>query len=73
MKIITTILTIFILLSVSALTVSNSSTSTESEQHSSNSTLKILQPDGDINELVKSELKQSRWELVMFWATYCPV
>ena len=33
----------------------------------------ILEPAGDIKESVLGELKQGRWELVMFWATYCPV
>ena len=33
----------------------------------------ILEPTGDIKESVLGELKQGRWELVMFWATYCPV
>ena len=33
----------------------------------------IIEPAGDIKESVLGELKQGRWELVMFWATYCPV
>lgn len=33
----------------------------------------ILTPAGDIKESVMGELATGRWELVMFWATYCPV
>ena len=33
----------------------------------------ILEPQGDIQNLVMDQLEEGRWELVMFWATYCPV
>ena len=33
----------------------------------------ILYPEGSIQGAVESELQEGRWELVMFWATYCPV
>ncbi len=33
----------------------------------------ILTPTGDIQQAVMDELATGRWELVMFWATYCPV
>lgn len=34
---------------------------------------KVLQIDGSIQESVEQELQEGRWELVMFWATYCRV
>ena len=34
---------------------------------------KILHPHSGIKETVKAELQAGRWELVMFWATYCPI
>jgi thiol-disulfide isomerase/thioredoxin len=37
------------------------------------STSKILEPQGAIKSAVLDELQQGRWELVMFWATYCPI
>ena len=33
----------------------------------------ILEPEGDITNSVMEQLQEGRWELVMFWATYCPV
>ena len=33
----------------------------------------ILQPEGDIDLVVLDQLQEGRWELVMFWATYCPI
>ncbi len=33
----------------------------------------ILQPEGSIDESVTNQLQEGRWELVMFWATYCPI
>lgn len=38
---------------------------------SSNNT--IVEPAAGIKDSVLGELEQGRWELVMFWATYCPV
>lgn len=34
---------------------------------------KIVEPDGAIQTSVTDELQEGRWELVMFWATYCHV
>ncbi len=34
---------------------------------------KILEPEGNIKQAVLAELQQGRLELVMFWATYCPI
>ncbi len=33
----------------------------------------ILEPDAEIGQAVTDQLQQGRWELVMFWATYCPI
>ena len=33
----------------------------------------IIQPEDDIDQVVTEQLQQGRWELVMFWATYCPI
>ena len=37
------------------------------------STSKVLEPQGAIKTAVLDELQEGRWELVMFWATYCPI
>lgn len=34
---------------------------------------KIVEPTGAIDASLQSELQEGRWELVMFWATYCHV
>jgi thiol-disulfide isomerase/thioredoxin len=34
---------------------------------------KIVEPTGALNSSVEAELQEGRWELVMFWATYCSV
>lgn len=34
---------------------------------------KIVEPTGALNPSVEAELQEGRWELVMFWATYCSV
>ena len=34
---------------------------------------KIVAPQGAIHGALESELQNGRWELVMFWATYCHV
>lgn len=34
---------------------------------------KIVEPTGALNASVEAELQEGRWELVMFWATYCSV
>ncbi len=49
----------------------NSKEDTSSIDHSSGKL--ILQPEGDIQSAVTDQLEEGRWELVMFWATYCPV
>lgn len=33
----------------------------------------IMQPAGKIDSVVEDQLQEGRWELVMFWATYCQV
>ena len=34
---------------------------------------KIIEPEGAIHGALEDELESGRWELVMFWATYCHV
>jgi thiol-disulfide isomerase/thioredoxin len=34
---------------------------------------KVLESQESIKNAVLNELQEGRWELVMFWATYCPV
>jgi len=34
---------------------------------------KIVEPEGAIHSSITDELQEGRWELVMFWATYCHV
>ena len=48
-------------------------TSTQGEKSTVLSTSKILEPQGLIKNAVLDELQEGRWELVMFWATYCPI
>lgn len=33
----------------------------------------ILQPQGQIQDTINEQLQEDRWELVMFWATYCRI
>tara|TARA_R110002096_G_scaffold74284_1_gene176142 strand:+ start:99 stop:644 length:546 start_codon:yes stop_codon:yes gene_type:complete len=47
--------------------------SAQHEQSASQSAGKVLEPHGAIKNTVLNELQTGRWELVMFWATYCPV
>lgn len=34
---------------------------------------KVIEPQGLIKNAVLGELQEGRWELVMFWATYCHI
>ena len=49
---------------------SNSVQTSKSETQSSG---KAIEPQGLIKNSVLGELKEGRWELVMFWATYCHI
>lgn len=61
-------------LSILAICLALALTVNSSEQTSSSASGKlILEPQGDIQNSVTEQLKEGRWELVMFWATYCPV
>ena len=37
------------------------------------SSSKVLEVEGQIQSSLEQELQEGRWELVMFWATYCHV
>jgi thiol-disulfide isomerase/thioredoxin len=49
------------------------SNETQTVTASTQSTTKVLEPQGAIKEAVLAELQEGRWELVMFWATYCSI
>ncbi len=49
------------------------STSTQEVNSASQPTSNVLEPQGQIKNAVLDELQEGRWELVMFWATYCPI
>ncbi|MFK7795503.1 MAG: TlpA family protein disulfide reductase [Gammaproteobacteria bacterium] len=49
------------------------STNTQDVTSSVQPTSKILEPQGRIKDALLNELQEGRWELVMFWATYCPI
>lgn len=55
----------------------DTSTSYENETSSaiaaSAPTSKVLEPQGQLKNILLDELQEGRWELVMFWATYCPI
>lgn len=48
-------------------------TSTQGVKSANQSASKVLEPQGQIKNAVLDELQEGRWELVMFWATYCPI
>ncbi len=45
--------------------------STETSKPVIQSVSKAIEPQGLIKDAVLGELQEGRWELVMFWATYC--
>ncbi len=51
----------------------SSNNSTQSENPTTQSMSKIIEAQGPIKNAVLDELQQGRWELVMFWATYCHI
>jgi len=72
MKLITPILIILILGAVGC--SDQQETTSKTSTHNVPATVsKVLEPQGDIKEAVLGELQQGRWELVMFWATYCHI
>lgn len=74
MKILNILTIAIVFMSTPAYSENNASADTTQAKQTTNSpTHKILQPPGEIDALVQNELKEGRWELVMFWATYCPV
>ena len=54
-------------------TSSPKSNRTQSVIPTAQSPSKILEPQKQIKNAVLDELQEGRWELVMFWATYCPI
>lgn len=74
MKFLNILLIAFLFISMPACSEDTSSNSTiENKQNAGSTQLKILEPQGNIDAIVQSELEEGRWELVVFWATYCPV
>ena len=78
MKKITVILFTLILIGLQSCSdQENTSTSNENKSGSaiaaSAPTSKILEPQGPLKSILLDELQEGRWELVMFWATYCPI
>ncbi len=50
-----------------------SKNNTQFENSTTHSISKIVEAQGPIKNSVLDELQQGRWELVMFWATYCHI
>ena len=66
-------LLVVILYSCSDQQSSSESKSEASQSQASQSKNQILEPVGEIKNSVIDQLQQGRWELVMFWATYCHI
>ncbi len=71
MKIYTAIL--FSLLVVILYACSDQQPSSKSKASATESKNQILEPADEIKNSVIDQLQQGRWELVMFWATYCHI
>ncbi|MDW3094435.1 MAG: redoxin domain-containing protein [Gammaproteobacteria bacterium] len=78
MKIFSVILVILLFTTLQACsdqeeTSASKSNNTPTSNPVNQSVSKVIEPQGLIKNSVLDELQEGRWELVMFWATYCHI